>query len=358
MAILKTLGKIPSGEELEKIKYSPNYEKGVFQNLSPTEMMMPGTSYLEVMWDFINKPADCFPQKRLPSIKTDLLDLQNINPVIVWFGHSSYFIRINEKNILVDPVLNGHASPFSFTTKSFPGTDVYTTDDFPPIDILLLTHDHYDHLAYETVVALKDKAALVCTSLGVASHLLYWGFDKNKVIEFDWWDSRKLPGDITLTAAPARHFSGRTFKRNKTLWSSFILQTPHHSLYLGGDSGYDTHFSAIGKKFGPFDIALLECGQYNTAWPLIHMMPEQTAQASVDLQARVLMPVHWGKFSLSLHPWDEPVKRVVAKAKELGVQITTPLIGQPVVLDESYPAMHWWEEGVEITRLMAEPVNG
>ncbi len=343
MAILKTLGKIPSGAELEKIKNSANYKNGAFQNLSHTEMMAPGTSYPEILWHFINKPANCTPSKILPSKKTDLKNIESEKPVIVWFGHSSYFIRINEKNILVDPVFSGHASPFSFITKSFPGTDIYTVDDLPPIDVLLLTHDHYDHLDYETVVLLKDKAALVCTSLGVASHLLHWGFDKNKIIEFDWWQSQPVATGITLVAAPARHFSGRTFNRNNTLWSSFILKTPHHNLYLGGDSGYDTHFKTIGDKFGPFAIALLECGQYNTAWPYIHNMPEQTAQAAVDLNAKILMPVHWGKFSLSLHEWNEPAKRVTAKAKELGVRITTPIIGEQVVIGEAYPDSVWWE---------------
>lgn len=351
MSILKTLGKPPSGEDLEKVKRSPHYNKGGFKNLSPTEMMLQGTSYMEVLWDFINKPASCFPAKKLPSAKADLKNIPDDKPVIVWFGHSSYFIRINGKNILVDPVFSGHASPFSFVTKSFEGTDVYTLSDFPPIDILLLTHDHYDHLDYETVIQLNNNATLVCTSLGVASHLLYWGFNKNNIVEFDWWDSRALTGDLVLTAAPARHFSGRSFTRNKTLWSSFILKTPQYTLYLGGDSGYDAHFKTIGKKFGPFDIAILECGQYNTAWPYIHMMPEQTVQACIDLQAQVLLPVHWGKFSLSLHPWDEPIQRVTAQAGELALQITTPLIGEPVIVGEPYPNVRWWERNQEVIKI-------
>ena len=342
MAILKTLGKPPSGQELEKLKHSANYQKGGFQNLSPTDMMLQNTSYMEVMWDFINKPANCSPSKPIPNIKTDLKNMPGSEPVIVWFGHSSYFIRINGKNILVDPVFSGHSSPFSFMTKNFAGTNIYAVDDLPPLDILLLTHDHYDHLDYETVIQLKQKAAVVCTSLGVASHLLYWGFDKENILEFDWGDSKNIMGDIILTAAPARHFSGRTFVRNKTLWSSYILKTPQCALYLGGDSGYDTHFKTIGASHGPFDIAMLECGQYNTAWPLIHMMPEQTAQAAIDLQAKMLLPVHWGKFSLSLHPWDEPIKRVTAAASDLGVKITTPLIGEQVVLNKSYPKTEWW----------------
>jgi len=343
MAILKTLGKNPSGAELEKVKLSPNYRDGIFQNQHPTVTLSENASFIKVFWKFFNKPKDTEPPRVLPAIKNDLKNIKSDKPVITWFGHSSYFIRINGKNILVDPVFSGNASPFSFTTKSFPGTDIYTVDDFPEIDILLLTHDHYDHLDYKTVLKLKNKAKLVCTSLGVASHLMYWGFDANKIIEFDWQDSKIVAGDVTLTAAPARHFSGRSFVRAKTLWSSFILKTGGYTLYLGGDSGYDNHFKTIGDMFGPFDIALLECGQYNTAWPNIHMMPEETAQAAIDLKAKWLMPVHWGKFSLSLHPWDEPIKRVTAKAKELGVNITTPIIGEPVIIGERYPNSQWWE---------------
>ena len=270
-----------------------------------------------------------------------MMSLGNDKPVIVWFGHSSYFIHINGKNILVDPVFSGYASPFSFTGKSFKGSDVFTVDDLPAIDLLILTHDHYDHLDYTTVRKLRSKTKAICTSAGVGSHLRYWGIDPAIITEFDWWD-RKQIAEITLIAAPARHFSGRSLVRNKTLWSSFILIAGDYRVYIGADSGYDSHFKTIGEKYGPFDIAILECGQYNEWWPYIHMMPEETVQASIDLKAKVLMPVHWGKFALGLHPWDEPVTRVVAKAKELNVQITTPLIGQPVILNESLPAKQWW----------------
>ena len=342
MHFLQTFGKTPSGRELEKVKASPNFRNGSFQNLSPTAMMEQGHSMVALMWKFLNKPANCFPPKPLPSVKTDLKKIQPGSPVIVWFGHSSYFIRINNKNILVDPVFSGHASPFSFSTKSFAGTNVYGVDDMPPIDILFLTHDHYDHLDFDTVVKLKPKVKQVCTSLGVASHLAYWGYDENIITEFDWWDSKTIE-DFTITAAPARHFSGRGLIRNKTLWSSFILQTPTHTIYVGGDSGYDTHFKTIGDKFGPFDIVMLECGQYNTAWPHIHMLPHETPQAAVDLTAKMLLPVHWGKFCLSLHPWNEPANLVAAAAKRLNMAVTTPLIGEPVILGEHYPATRWWE---------------
>lgn len=342
MALFKSFGEIPSGTRQGIIEKSSNYHNGVFQNSSPTLLMAENSSMLNNFWKFLKKPAYTAPSSVLPSIKTDLKSLSFGEPVIIWFGHSSYFIRINDINILVDPVFSGNASPFTFGVKSFPGSDVYSVDDFPDIDILLLTHDHYDHLDSRTVLQLKPKVKQVCASLGVGSHLVYWGFDENIITELDWWESKRFPAAIELTAAPARHFSGRSLNRNKTLWSSFVLNAPGYRLYLGGDSGYDSHFKLIGEKFGLFDIAILECGQYNLQWPQIHMMPEETVQASIDLKAKFLFPVHWSKFSLALHPWSEPAARVSAKAKELNVKITTPMIGEPVVLNQYYPGKQWW----------------
>ncbi|MDB5231934.1 MAG: putative Zn-dependent hydrolase of beta-lactamase fold protein [Chitinophagaceae bacterium] len=341
MAILKTLGKNPSGKLLEKIQQSPNFRNGSFQNLSETEMMASKEPMLKLMWKFFTKPKNTTPASPLPFIRTDLKNLPADHPAIVWFGHSSYLIRINGKHILVDPVFSGHASPFSFTTKSFPGTNFYSVDDMPEIDLLIISHDHYDHLAYETLLGLKPKVKQVCTSPGVSAHLIYWGFNENIITELDWWQSKIFDG-IEITAAPARHFSGRTFKRNQTLWSSFILRTSTHKIYAGADSGYDSHFKTIGENYGPFDIAILECGQYNEAWPYIHMMPEENVQACIDLGAKWLLPVHWGKFAISLHPWDEPIKRVKKCADERGAKITTPLIGEPVLLDKVYPQQEWW----------------
>lgn len=339
---LKAFGKAPSGEELKKVKTSANYQHNSFQNLQPTKLMTGG-SMIKILYEFISKRKDAMPPKPLPSVKANLKALPGGKPVIVWFGHSSYLIKINGKHILVDPVFSGHASPFSSVTRSFAGTDVYAAEDFPVIDVLLITHDHYDHLDYETIKKLIPKTKIVCTSLGVASHLMYWGFSKENIREFDWWHTHELFNDLQLTAVPARHFSGRTLIRNKTLWCAYVLQTKEHTLFLGGDSGYGEHFKLIHEKFSSFDIAILECGQYNLAWHDIHALPEETVQASIDLHAKVLMPVHWGKFSLSLHAWDEPIKRVSAKANELNVQLTTPMIGECIVVNEVYPGSKWWE---------------
>lgn len=340
---LKITGRNPSGAHLEALKRSPNYKKTGFENSSETPMTLQDSSYYELLRKYFKKNPGAKPASVLPSVKTDLKNLQTGNPVIIWFGHSSYFIRIQNKNLLVDPVFSGNAAPVSFMVKSFEGSDIYTPDDFPGIDYLVLTHDHYDHLDYKTIKKLEPKVKGIFCSLGMASHLIYWGFDKKIITEMDWWQTNKLDSGMSLTAAPARHFSGRGIKRFKTLWSSFILKTSSYNLYLGGDSGYDSHFKEIGEKYGPFDIAILESGQYNTAWPLIHMMPEETVQAAADLKARVLLPVHWGKFTLAMHAWNEPVKRILKKAKQLNIKVTTPMIGEPVILGESYPTGHWWE---------------
>jgi len=345
MALLKSMGKNPSGERLKRVQNSKNYRDNIFQNLSITEVMKEKGDFFRTFMKFLNKPKNTKPARPLPSVKTDLKNLPDGKPILVWFGHSSYLIKIDGKHILVDPVFSGYASPIRMNSaKNFDGTNVYGVDDMPAIDILLITHDHYDHCDYKTILELNNKTKYIITSLGVGSHFEYWGIDMNKVTELDWYESADKIDGIKITAAPARHFSGRDFKRAKTLWSSFILKTKNHAIYMGADSGYDVHFKEIGEKHGPFDLAILESGQYNEAWKSIHMMPEETVQASIDVKAKTLLPVHWGKFSLSLHPWNEPIERVMKKAEELKVEVTTPLIGEPLILGESHLTKMWWRE--------------
>ena len=349
MELLPAMGKVPSGERLERIRRSANYGKGGFQNTVHTTVMREGASIPRMLWEFMNKPKDTVPLAALPSVKTNLLSAAGPDvrrpsePVVVWFGHSSYFIKLAGLTVLVDPVFCGYASPFSFSTKAFPGADVYGVDDLPEIDMVVITHDHYDHLDYKTMQRLGAKGRHFYTSLGVGSHLEYWGIATSRITELDWWEEAAVGDGGMLTAAPARHFSGRSFQRGKTLWSSFILRVGGYTLYLGGDSGYGPHFKIIGDRFGPMDLAILECGQYGKDWPDIHMLPEDCVTAAEELRASVLLPVHWGKFSLSLHPWDEPVRRVVAAARERGLAFTTPMIGEPVVLGGSLPQTAWWE---------------
>lgn len=339
-------GSKPSGQRLQTIQASANYRKGQFRNLSITPQLTEGASIPSVLKEFMfGKKPRRTPSQTLPSAKTNLPELRKEEDVLVWMGHSSYFMQVDGKTILVDPVLSGHASPLNFTTKSFAGADIYTTDDIPEIDYLFISHDHWDHLDYNTIKKLQPKIKTIITGLGTAAHLERWGFNTNIIIEKDWNESTTLAKGFTVTVTPARHFSGRTFTRNKAIWASFVLQTPTHKIFIGGDSGYDTHFKTIGNQHGPFDIAILECGQYDQNWKYIHMMPEETVQAAQDLQAKKLLAVHWGKFSLSNHPWDEPVTRVYKAAAENKMPLLTPMIGEKVgINDNAQVFKSWWKE--------------
>jgi L-ascorbate metabolism protein UlaG (beta-lactamase superfamily) len=335
-------GKQPSGKRMNRIKQSPNYRDGQFQNLSFTPTFAEDVSKFEMIRDGIFKINERkAPQTSLPSVKTDLKNLDPAKDALIWLGHSSYFMQIDGKKMLVDPVFSGHASPFSFMVKSFKGTDIYAPEDFPAIDYLFITHDHWDHLDYQTI--LKLKIGKTITGLGVGAHLERWGFAPHSIIECDWNETCKPDSGFVVTATPGRHFSGRGFKRNQSIWCSFVLQTPSKKIFIGGDSGYDTHFAKIGAEYGPFDLALLECGQYNKSWKYIHMMPEQTVQTAIDLKAKILMPVHWGKFALSLHAWDEPITRVTREAHRLNVPLIHPMIGQVVDLNDFGAQTEWWK---------------
>lgn len=342
MGVLKVLGAEPTGKRLQRIQQSAHYRDGAFHNLTPTELTLKNASYAKMTRDFVRRPANTAPPAQLPSVATDLRCVPDEVPSIVWFGHSSYLIRYKGTTIVVDPVLSGHASPLPFLVRSFAGTDTYGVHDIPAIDIMILTHDHYDHVDYSTIKQLAPRTALFCTSLGVGAHLEAWGVRPEAIREFDWWDEMELSASIGIAATPARHFSGRTFRRNQTLWSSFVLKLDNYTLFLGGDSGYDTHFTDISRKYGPFDIAILEMGQYGSNWPYIHTIPEETVQAAVDLRTRLLLPVHWAKFTLALHEWDEPAKRVIDAAHRQNMALTTPMIGEPVVLGVSHPQAQWW----------------
>jgi len=339
-----SFGKLPSGERLERIKKSPYYKGDHFENLEDTPQLTEGASYYSVLKEFVfGKDKRNTPLDSIPSKKTDLKSIKPEEEVLVWFGHSSYFIQVDGKKILVDPVLSGAASPVKFTTRSYKGTDVYLVDDFPNIDYLFLSHDHWDHVDYETLVKLQPKVGRVIAGLGVGAHLERWGYTPEQIIETDWNEQSVLDSGFVATTTPARHFSGRGFSPNKSLWASFVLQTPSAKFYIGGDSGYGKHFAQIGQEHGPFDLVLLECGQYNKSWKNIHMMPEEVVQAAEDLKAKKLMPVHWSKFSLANHAWDEPIIRVTKEALRKGMPLIHPLIGEEMNLRDTVLGTNWWE---------------
>ena len=340
---IKSFGKVPAGERLERIKKSPQYRDGKFHNVEPTSVNPDDVSMFKILKKMLSRPSSVKPSQEMPYEKTNLKDLTSASPAVVWFGHSSYFIHVDGFNVLVDPVFSGNASPFRFFGKAFEGADTYNAEDFPNIDLLVLTHDHYDHLDWPSIKKLNPNVKQVITSLGVGSHLEYWGMAPEKIRELDWWDAAEVSKKVKITATPARHFSGRDFRRAKTLWSSFVLEIQGYRIFIGADSGYDGSFKKISRHFGRFDLAFLECGQYGKYWPQIHMFPEQTVMAANDLDPEIVIPVHWGKFVLSTHPWNEPIKRFVETANREKRKFVSPKIGQPYFLGKEFEQEIWWD---------------
>lgn len=336
----------PVKSPLSILEKSPNYHKGVFQNEEYTPLQTEGHSMVKITYDFLFKKfPDTAPSQAIPSVKSDLLALPVQDDVLVWFGHSSYFIQLKGKRYLIDPVFSGNASPIPGSTKSFAGTNVYQVAHMPDIDYLLISHDHYDHLDYQTILQLRPKVRQVICGLGVGAHLLRWKYNASQIIEKDWNEQIVIDENTKIYTATARHFSGRSFKRNNTLWLSYILQAGEYKIYLGGDSGYGPHFKQIGQKYGGFDLAILENGQYNEAWHEIHMMPHEVLWAAKDLNARQILPVHSSKFKLAFHPWYEPLDRL-AKQNEASekLAILSPKIGEIVYLNAREQRFEaWWK---------------
>jgi L-ascorbate metabolism protein UlaG (beta-lactamase superfamily) len=229
-------------------------------------------------------------------------------------------------------------------SKRYNPTLPLAIEKLPHLDAVVISHDHYDHLDYGSIVKLKDKVDRFYVPLGVAAHLVRWGVPSDSITELNWWEEQNVDG-FTFICTPARHFSGRgLFDGFQTLWASWVIKTTNTSIYFSGDSGYGPHFKEIGEKYGPFDLTMLECGQYNERWTDIHMMPEETVQASVDLKSKLLMPIHWGAFTLALHSWADPVDRVTFTAHKLNIPITTPRLGEPVLLHQAeFPDDEWWK---------------
>jgi len=340
----KKFGKTPRGKRLAQIRQSPHYKKGTFQNLHHTPALTEGSGFFSVMKKFLfERNKRITPVDPIPSVKTDLRSLDIQQDLLVWFGHSSYFMQVDGKRILVDPVFSGAASPLPFGTKAFAGSNIYSAADMPVIDYLFISHDHWDHLDYQTTLQLKPTAKKVICSLGTAEHLVYWGFDETIIFEKDWNEKIVLDDGYTVNTVPARHFSGRSFQRNKAQWTSYVLQTPSMQIFIGGDSGYDTHFADIGEKYGPFDLVILENGQYDKSWRYIHMLPEEFLLAAKDLKAKKILPVHSSKFALGNHAWDEPLIKLMENNKQFNMAIITPMIGELVRLkDESQQFSQWW----------------
>ncbi len=340
-----TFGGEPDAQSMAKIRQSPHFNGQVFVNLEPTEVQLRDGGNTEkpsvIGWlaDVTNPPPGKHPAEPLPTLPLGGTVLQNDQ--FVWLGHSTLLFKIAGKTLLADPVFN-RASPIFLGGAPFAMTHTPHVSELPAIDAVLISHDHYDHLDYRAIQELAGKVGHFYVPLGVKAHLQRWGVDDRNITELDWHEQAQL-GDLRLTLAPSRHFSGRSLQnRNSTLWGAWIVQSAQRSVYFNGDSGYGQHFAMLGERYGPFDIAFIENGAYNANWPLIHMTPEQAAQAVADLRARSAVPIHWGKFDLAYHTWKEPVQRFLQAAAKQPYRTGTPQIGQVFDL-QNLPQDPWWE---------------
>ncbi|MBB3014124.1 MBL fold metallo-hydrolase [Cupriavidus alkaliphilus] len=341
-------GALPAGARLQAVKHSPHYVNGEFQNLIDTPMRTEDTSFVpNVISMLFDRNPNLKPSAALPSVHVDLKGLSKDGDVVVWLGHSSYFVQLNGKRILIDPVFSTNAGPFPGTNIAFPGTTPYTADDMPDIDVLLVTHDHWDHLDYPSAMALLPRVGQVVVGLGVGEFFDRWGYPSDRIHEADWNDVLELVPGVRIHVLPARHYSGRMLTRNQTLWVAFALQTSQRRLFFSGDSGYGPHFREIGERFGGFDLAALDMGQYDKRWANIHMFPEQAAQAAEDLRAKALLPAHVGRFSIAAHDWDEPLNQIDRASRGRPYRLLTPSPGALVLLDnETQRFPNWWKRAI------------
>lgn len=344
---LKQFGGKLSQKQRSVYEKSVNWRDGRFQNLVKTETVgnwreMPG-----ILLRQIKGHAEGEPKKDLPILPLDKKAfLSDDEPKFVWYGHSVFLLRLNGKTILIDPMLGSDASPIAPTkTKRFSKDSLKCIDELPEIDLMLMSHDHYDHLDYASIKKLREKTKKYYVALGVKRHLVAWGIDKKNIREFDWWDADTF-ADIGITFTPTRHLSGRSLSSiNRCLWGGWALKTDKHKIWFSGDGGYGDHFKEVGKKLGPFDIGFMECGQYNDDWPNIHMFPSESVQAGLDALAKVLVPVHWGGFNLSYqHSWYEPVENFIEISKKQSQPYITPKMGEVFVLTSKSDC--WWRQYV------------
>ncbi|MEW6405453.1 MAG: MBL fold metallo-hydrolase [Chloroflexota bacterium] len=311
----------------------------------PTALWTGGgsSSYLKEM--FFGPRKLVKPDHLLPVLKTNLAALDKNRDLVVWLGHSSYFIQLGGRRILIDPVFSSHASPVPFLNKAFDGDYPYTPADMPDVDYVAISHDHWDHLDCPTMKALNPKIKAVVAALGIGSHLVRWGYAAEKIHEADWYEQISLEPGLNIHVLPARHFSGRGWRSNQTLWASFVLETPTRKIFYSGDSGYGPHFADVGERFGNVDLAIMENGQYDQHWAQVHMLPEEAVQATLDVRAAMLLPAHVGRFSLANHDWDEPYERISAASEGKNFRLLTPMVGEVTDLDNPNQSVsRWWKK--------------
>ncbi|MGC6530346.1 MAG: MBL fold metallo-hydrolase [Candidatus Puniceispirillaceae bacterium] len=359
LAGCEQFGAIPKGAYLEQARQSPQYhlERDIFINRRPDilDTMNVGERFFADPFgkqepNFLFNANQTEPASPLPEDKNpDLAAFQNSDDAIkfIWLGHSTILLSIEGHVILFDPIFSDHAAPLPIAAKRFQ-PPALALDDLPPIDTIIISHDHYDHLDMETVKYFIEKDVAFFAPIGVGSHLRYWGAAPEKVTELDWWEASEHKG-ITFTATPSQHFSGRigVVHNNKTLWASWVVKGTDQSVYFSGDSGYDTHYKTIGERLGPFDLIFMENGQYNEAWKAVHNLPKEAITAFQDLGGTYLVPVHWGMFNLSVHNWYDPPNEITRLAKQEDIQLITPRLGQLISLDNPPLYDQWWLEMID-----------
>ena len=337
-------GKVRKAER-EAFEDYPTYNarEKVFENLVETDMDFNWNSFWSLLKDYTTSDSTRSPSKDITTISYHEFNQDSV-PNFMWFGHSAFLIQIEGKSILIDPMLSEVPAPYDFLgsprySKQLP----VELEELPYIDFVIISHDHYDHLDYETIIRLKEKTGKFLVPSGVGVHLKRWEIDTSKIHELYWWEDVQLEG-LKFAFTPSRHFSGRgLFDRYETLWGGWIIQSKEHNVFFSGDGGYGKHYKQIGEKYGPFDFTMIECGQYDERWNDIHMMPEEAVQACLDLNTKIAMPIHWGAFTLALHSWTDPVDRFIVKANEKELMYITPSIGELVRVGVDFPKVEWWE---------------
>ncbi|MGC5012351.1 MBL fold metallo-hydrolase [Streptosporangium sp. DT93] len=337
------LGGRPEGERLERMRRSPQFHDGVFRNSTPGTFVPSPQSARQVFWNMFLNRAERRPAAPIPVVTTPAGGPSATGLSVIWYGHATALLEIEGRRVLLDPVWSRRASPSQLVGPRRLHPVPTSLAGLPPLDAIVISHDHYDHLDRATVrrlTALQTAPFLV--PLGIGAHLERWGVPASRIVELDWQEEATVAG-LRFVATAARHFSGRTLDRNVTLWGSWVIAGSDKRVFYAGDSGYFDGYAGIGAAHGPFDLTLIPIGAYNAAWPDIHMDPEEAVNAHLDLGGRLLLPVHWATFTLAAHPWAEPVDRLWHEAKARGVRIAVPRPGERVDTVDVPMLESWWE---------------